>query len=140
MMALTAGLVGLADIRDAAGVVLAPETDTDPIVLVDVVDSLEPPAIMLVWDDPWLEPGTSGRPTMGPCELTARLAVMCIAARLEPGAGVRTVEQLVAYTVERMKADTYTWRLNAVGAPRIYTIGNVDYLGARITYLVPTST
>jgi hypothetical protein len=138
-MAVTTGLVELADIRDMAGVALAPETDTDPVVLVDVVDSLEPPAIMLIWDDPWLEVGV-GAPTMGPCVLNARLAVMCIAGRLEPGAGVRTLETLVAYAVGRMKADTYTWRLNAVGAPRIYTIGNVDYLGSRITYLVPTST
>jgi hypothetical protein len=138
-MAVTTTLE-LADIRDAAGVVLAPETDTDPPVLVDVVDSLTPPALMLIWDDPWIEPGVVGAPTMGPCLLNARLVVMCIAARLEPGAGVRTLEQLVAYAIERMKADTYTWRLNAVGAPRIYPIGNVDYLGARITYLVPTST
>ena len=133
-------LLALADVRDAAGLVLAPDDDTDPTVLVDVVDSLTPPALMLVWDDPWIEPGVISAPTMGPCIITARLTVLCVAARLEPGAGVRTLETLIAYVLDRMKVDPHTWRLNAVTAPRVYNIGNVDYLGARIVYLVPTST
>jgi hypothetical protein len=138
-MSITTGLIALTDLRPAAGAVLAPELDTDPAVLVDVVDSLTPPALMLLWGEPWLEPTVATVRTMGQCEWTARLEVLCVGGRVEPGAGMRMVEQLVAYTVGRMAADSYTWPLNNVAAPRIYPIGRVDYLGARVTYQVPTT-
>jgi hypothetical protein len=138
-MSATTGVIALVDLRDAAGLVLAPELDTDPAVLVDAVDSLTPPALMLLWGDPWLEPTVATVRTMGQCEWTARLEVLCVGSRVEPGAGIRMVEQLIAYTVDRMKSDAYNWPLNNVAAPRIYPIGRVDYFGARVTYQVPTT-
>jgi hypothetical protein len=133
------GLMTLEALRDAAADALAPVDDTDPTVLVDVVDSLTPPALMLIWGDPWLQPGLGQRPTMGPCVWEARLQVLAVAGRLEPGPGIRTLEQLVTYVVDRMKADTYTWRLDSVSGPRVIDIGNLAWLGARVTYLVPTA-
>jgi hypothetical protein len=131
-------LVDLTALRDALGAVLAPVNEDDPPVLVDVVDALTPPALMLIWGDPWLEPGT-GRPTMGPCIWTARLQVLAVASRLEPGPGIRTLESLVTQVVERTKADVYTWKLDGVSGPRVFDIAGLSYLGARVTYLVPTA-
>jgi len=131
------GAVTLADVRDLAAAALEPQAPDDPPVLVDVVDSLTPPALMLVWGDPWLAPAVATRPTMGPCLWTARLQVLCIAARVEPGPGIRVLEQLVALTVDRLAADPYTWPLDAVSAPRVFDIAGLSYLGARVTYLVP---
>jgi len=131
------GAVTLADVRDLAATALGPEAPDDPPVLVDVVDSLTPPALMLVWGDPWLAPAIGNRPTMGPCLWSARLQVLCVAARIEPGPGIRVLEQLVAYTVDRMGADPYTWPLENVTAPRVFEIAALSYLGARVTYLVP---
>ena len=133
----TTALIGVTDLRDLAAEALAPVDDTDPTVLVDVVDSLTPPALMLIWGDPWLSPGTGQRPAMGPCLWTARLQVLAVAGRLEPGPGIRTLEQLVGYIVDRLKADAYTWPLEAVTGPRVFDLGGLPYLGARVTYLVP---
>ena len=135
-MAATTTLTQLSDIRDQAAAALQPQGPDDPDVLVDVVDSLYPPVLMLLWDDPWLEPG-SGAPSMGPCMWTARLQVLCVAGRLEPGPGIRTLEELVAYTVARLKADLYPWPLENVTAPRIFDIASIAYLGARVSYAVP---
>ena len=132
------GLVGVAELRDLAATALAPVEDDDPVVLADVVDSLTPPAVMLIWGDPWLAPG-AGAKSMGPVIWTARLMVLAVAGRLEPGPGIRTLEQLVAYTVDRLKADTYVWPLDGVSGPRVFDIGNMSYLGARVTYLVPVT-
>jgi hypothetical protein len=133
-------LMTLTDLRDAAAEALAPITDDDPNVLVDVVDSLTPPALMLIWGDPWLDPGPRpGARTMGPCAWNARLQVLAVAGRLEPGPGIRMLEQLVGYVVDRMKADPYDWPLDSVSGPRVIDIGNLAWLGARVTYLVPTT-
>ena len=137
-MSATAELVNVANLRDLAAVALAPVDDTDPVVLADVVDSLTPPALMLIWGDPWLELG-AGAKTMGPCLWTARLQVLAVAGRLEPGPGIRVLEQLVSYVVERMKADAYTWPLDTVSGPRVFDIGSLPYLGARVGYLVPVT-
>jgi len=136
-MAATTTLTQLSDIRDQAAAALEPQGPDDPDVLVDVVDSLYPPVLMLLWDDPWLTPEVGRRPTMGPCGWTARLQVLCVAGRLEPGPGIRTLEELVAYTVGHMKADLYTWPLEGVSAPRVFEIASIAYLGARVTYAVP---
>ena len=140
-MAATVGAMALTEIRAAAAAALAPLTDDDPNVHVDVVDAVSPPAIMLLWEDPWLQPGagTAGA-VMGPCLWTARLQVLCIAARLEPGPGIAVLEDLVTYTVHRLHDDlSYTWPPATALAPRVFDIGNVPYLGARVTYTVPVS-
>jgi hypothetical protein len=134
----TAALIPLAGLRPAAAVLLAPEADTDPYVLTDVVDSLTPPALMLGWDDPWLEAG-AGRATMGPCLYTARMQITCVAGRLEPGAGIDVLEQLVSLVLDRMRSDGYRWPLDRVSAPLQRDLSGVTYLVADVIYAVPTA-
>ena len=134
----TATLLGLDLLRPAAADVLAPIEDTDPYVFTDVVDSLTPPALVLGWDDPWLEPGV-GLTTMGPCLWTARLQVTCVAGRLEPGAGVDELERLVAYVIRRLRDDVIRWPLDRVSAPFQRDLAGVTYLAADVVYAVPTA-
>lgn len=122
----------LDEARDKLAAVLAPVADTDPDVLVSLVDSIEPPALMLSWGEPWLEPMTS-------CQRTARLVVTAIAARLSPGDGIATLEQLVTYTLDRLAADTAQWPLDNVSGPRAFTIAKTNYLAARITLRLPVT-
>ena len=51
--------MNLLEARDKLGAVLAPVADDDPDVLTSLVDAIEPPALMLGWGDPWLEPDTA---------------------------------------------------------------------------------
>ena len=135
--AATRRLLAITELRDVAALALAPIEADDPPVLVDVVDSLTPPALMLLWGDPWL--------TMTPQRVassglwTARLHVLCVAGRLEPGPGIRTIEQLVTHTALRLAADAYTWPLESVTAPRVFDLAGVAYLGARVSYLIPAT-
>lgn len=124
----------LGDVRSQAAAALAPASDDDPTVLVDVVDSVEPPALMLLWVDPWLEPQTSGVGFW-----YGRLDVLCIAARLEPGPGVAMLEALVSYTISRLRADNYPWPVATLQAPRVFTIAGVPLLGARVSYRLPVT-
>jgi hypothetical protein len=123
-------VTSLLDARAKLAAALAPLDDDDPEVLVDLVDSLEPPALMLGWGEPWLTPDTA-------CLRTGRLVVTCVAGRLVPGAGVEMLEQLVAYTFGRLGVDASPWPLDGLSAPRVFTIGNVNYLAARLTLRVP---
>jgi len=134
----TATLLGLEQLRPAAADVLAPIDDTDPYVFTDAVDSLTPPALVLGWDDPWLEPGV-GLTTMGPCLWTARMQVTCIAGRLEPGAGVDVLEQLVTHVITRLRDDAYRWPLDRVSAPFQRDLAGVTYLACDVIYAVPTA-
>lgn len=130
----------LTDIRAMAAAVLEPVDDGDPDVIVDVVDSLSPPAYMLVWSDPWIDVGFNQQPAMGPCLWTANLQVLCLASRLEPGPGIETLEEMVRSALARFRADTsYTWPAGAVSGPRQFGVGALTYLGARINYAVPTT-
>jgi hypothetical protein len=85
---------------------------------------------MLGWGEPWLL-----RETV--CLRTGRMVVTCVAGRLVPGAGVEALEQLVVYALARLAADGGAWPLDSVSGPRVFTIGNVNYLAARITLRVP---
>jgi hypothetical protein len=122
--------VNLLDARAKLAAALDPIDDEDPVVLVDLVDSIEPPALMLGWGEPWLTPDTV-------CLRTGRLVVTCVAGRLVPGAGVETLEQLVEYVLGRLTSDGGAWPLDSVSGPRVFTIANVNYLAARITLRVP---
>ena len=135
----TATLIALEAIRPAAAAVLAAVDDTDPNVLEDLVDSVTPPALMLGFDDPWLVAG-SGVPTMGPCLYTARLRIVCVAARLDPGSGGDELERLVTYVLTRMRDDqSYSWALDSVSAPRQTDQSGVSSLVADVFYTVPTT-
>jgi hypothetical protein len=127
------GTLTITNARTSVAEALAPVTDGDPAVLTSLVDSLDPPALMVGWDDPWLEPA-------GTCRFTGRLVVWCVAARLEPGEGVADLERLVSYAIGRLQADSYSWGLPSVTAPRVFTIGAIDYLAARISFGPPVTT
>ena len=124
----------LTEVRARAAEALAPATDYDPEVHIDVVDSLTPPALVLIWDDPWLTPGT-----FGPGQFEAQLTVLAIASRIEPGPGVSMLEELAVHTISRLRDDSYQWPQASSQAPRLFEIGGLPYLGARITYRVPVS-
>ena len=138
MAAVGVGMLTLAGVRPAAAAALAPEQDTDPAVFEDVVDALQPPAVMLAWDDPWLE-GGPGLRTMGPCVYTARLRVICCAARLMPGSGVDELERLVSYVLVRMRADAHSWALDQVTSPEQVTSSGIELLRAEVTYTITTT-
>lgn len=123
--------MNLLDARAKLAATLAPMIDSDPTVLVDLVDSLEPPALMLGWGDPWLEPAQTS------CLRQGRLVVTAVAGRLVPGAGVETLENLIDYTLKRLAADVGAWPDDGVSPPRVFIIGNINYLAARITLRVP---
>lgn len=122
--------MNLLDARSKLAAALAPLDDTDPTVLVDLVDSLEPPALMIGWGEPWLEPQTA-------CLRQGRLVVTAVAGRLQPGAGIESLENLVDYTLTSLAADGGAWPLDSVSGPRVFTLGKVNYLAARITLRVP---
>lgn len=128
------GLLALSEVRPRAAAVLAAVAPSDPAVLEGVVDSVEPPALVLSWDDPWLEPET-----LGPCIWRANLVVLAIAGRLEPGPGFDTLETLIPYVVNRLQADAYSWPVASSQAPRVFEIGGIQYLGARLVYGVRVS-
>ncbi len=121
--------MNLLDARSKLAAALAPVDDADPNVLVDLVDSIEPPALMLGWGEPWLLPDTA-------CLRTGRLVVTCVAGRLVPGSGIEQLEQLITYTSRRLVDDVGKWPLDSVGGPRVFTVGGVNYLAARITLRV----
>jgi hypothetical protein len=122
--------VNLLDARAKLAAVLAPVDDDDPDVLVNLVDSIEPPALMLGWGEPWLTPDTV-------CLRTGRLVVICVAGRLMPGDGVETLEQLVEYTLNRLATAGGPWPLDNVSGPRVFPVAKTNYLAARITLRVP---
>ena len=136
-VSIAAGTVALVDVRDLAAAALAPATDTDPPVHVDVVDALFPPAIMLEWNDPWMQTSAGVR-SIG-CVFTSHLRVRCVGSRNEPGPGIRAIEDLVTFTIERLAADPYPWNLEGLTAPRVFNIAKIDYLAADVNYAIPTS-
>lgn len=131
------GSLPLTSVRAVAASALTPSPDDPPIaVLPDLVDAVEPPALMLEWNDPWLELETVAG---GFGIFYARLNVICFAGRVEPGPGVATLEQLVSYTLGRLQSDAYSWPLDDSQAPRRFDINGIPLLGARLLFRVPVA-
>lgn len=127
----------LTEVRAAAAAALAPAGDDDPNVYADFPDAVHPPCIFIDWVDPWLTPQTVGMSNGGYWE--GRLDVVCVASRVQPGAGVTKLEELVSFAISRLRADDYQWPAATLQAPRVFTIAGVPYLGARVSYHVPVS-
>jgi hypothetical protein len=122
--------VRLDEAREKLGAVLAPIESDDPTVLTNLVDSIEPPALMIGWDNPWMEPDTS-------CLSVARIAITAVSGRMHPGAGIESLERLVTYTLQRLRdGGPQQWPLISVGGPRVFTIAKTNYLAARISVRV----
>ena len=126
----------LTEVRGAAAAALAPQTEDDPPVLVNLVDAVTPPALMLEWADPWLVIQTV---TGAGGLFQATLNVVCFAGRLEPGPGVDMLEALVELVLLRLHADTNAWALSAAQAPRQFVINGVPLLGLRLSFQTPVS-
>ena len=121
--------MNLLEARAKLGAILAPIADGDPNVLTSLVDAIEPPALMLGWNEPWLEPE-------GPCFLMGNIVVTVVAARLDVGEAVGRLEELIDYTLGRIRADGEDWPLTSVSGPRVFLIAKTNYLGARIALRV----
>ena len=122
------------DARAKLAAALAPLDDGDPVVLVDLVDSLEPPALMLNWADPAIDPEGILR---GACMEIGRLQITAVAHRLMPGPGVATIESLWFYTRRRLALDPSGWPKVRWDAPRWFTIGGTTYLASRGVLTIP---
>jgi len=130
-------LLALNQVRAAMAAALAPRTESDPPVLLDLVEAVTPPALMLEWNDPWI---TSQTVAGGRGGMLATLNVICFAGRVEPGPGVDALEQLVMYVLGRLRDDdTYTWPLTASQAPRRFDMGGMPLLGVRQSFTIPIS-
>ena len=122
--------MNIADARVKLAAALAPVSGTDPDVLTNLVDTIEPPALMIGWGDPWLSPDTS-------CFNQGRLVVTAVAGRMSPGDGIATLESLVAYVLGRLRSDpSGTWPLDSVSGPRVFAMAKTNYLAVRITVRV----
>lgn len=130
--------IDLTGLRAAAAAALEPPPEGWNIHP-NLVESVEPPAIVLDWDEPWILPGLQGISAMGPCVYEARMRMLCIAGRTSPAEGIETLEGLVAYVLEQMKADPYPWRLDRVVSPGQFDIAGVTLYGAAVIYAIPTS-
>lgn len=133
-------MLQLSEVRAQMASALAPTDDGDPEVIADIVDAVTPPALLLLWGDPWLDPKTVGMSNNGHGYWEARLEVLCIAARIEPGPGVAKLEELAAYVITRLNEDTNNvWPRDTFFAPRDFVINGIHYLGARLVYRVPVT-
>jgi len=91
------------------------------------VDSLDPPAFVVGWADPWTVPATHGVET-------ARLEIIAVVGRVEAEPGVATLELMVenalaALAVAGFRASTIP--------PGPFEIGGLAYLAARIVIAYP---
>lgn len=136
---MSGGLLTLDAVRAQAAAALAPSEPDDPDVHDDVVDAIHPPCVMLVWDDPWLEPQTPRGMSNGSGYWSAQFTVRCIAGRVDVESGIETLERMVALVLGRLLADSYTWPAATLSAPRVLQIANVDYLFADVQYRVPVT-
>lgn len=129
---MVAGLVALSELRERAAAALAPAGEGDPPVQVGPVDAIDPPALMVLWDDPMLTEESA-------CWYRARLAVYAFAGRVEPDAGYAACEAMVAHIIGRLRADPYTWPYETTRAPRLLEVAGVPLLAARVVYACPVS-
>jgi len=116
----------LSELRESVGAALEGDGvyPEDATVLVDTVDSLTPPAYLLVWGTPWMVPTTF-------CVQSVRLDVVCIAGRIEPAPGIETLETMVAVALNRLRDGRFPEA--TVLPPGPFEIGGVRYLAARLS-------
>lgn len=117
----------LGDLRARVASVLAP-LDEDWQVNAGPVDAIVPPAFIIVFADPLLTP-------VAACSFTARLAVICAAARIEPTPGYEQLEAMLDAALPALTGAGLP--IVQVGAAFPYEHGGLSYQAARITLAQP---
>jgi hypothetical protein len=114
---------GLAEFRTEVAVALGHAVRNEKWSVYPLpVESPSPPCYLLQWSEPWLE----GPKT--PCFHTARLDVRIIVPRLEPDAGIVTLELMIEAAAKELERVQHPARLVSTPAP--YIINNVVYQSA----------
>jgi hypothetical protein len=114
----------LVDLRSKVAAALAPVADGDPNMYTALVDALDPPCLML---------GPIGGRSSGTfCLYEVVGVVTAVAGRLEAGAGLDTLDGLVAYVAGRFHGTE--WLVESWPEARVFTVGGINYLATRILY------
>lgn len=92
------------------------------------VEAVDPPRFVLLWGDPWLLAVTY-------CQYRARVSVMGIAARLEPGEGIHVLNAMTSFAVPTLV--TAGFSVADVGQPLSIQVAANSYLAVRIPVDVP---
>lgn len=92
------------------------------------LDAVGGPCLIVGWGDPWLDPGNV-------CAYLAHPSVICVAGRVEPGAGVELLEELVVFALDAIRG--LPMAVERVESPALTSFANVEYLTARIVCSTP---
>lgn len=90
-------------------------------------DSVAPPVVLVAWGDPWVKPSTL-------CAYEARMELLLIAQRLEPGGQLNTLEEMASALVPALKSHP-DYQVEDLTAPYPLQLGGVDYLAASINLI-----
>jgi hypothetical protein len=117
--------LAMAELREAvaAGLAGAPvEVHPGPL------DAVAGPCLIVGWGDPWLEPANAATAMAHP-------AITCVAGRVDAGAGLDALEELVHYAMGA--AWHVPMGVERVEGPALTSFGGVDYLTARLILTAP---
>lgn len=105
--------------------VTIPELAGTSIPVIDhLPDSIATPCVLIAWSDPWLTPSTL-------CAWTAKVEIIVVAQRIEPGGKLETLEDMTSTIVVAVKSSgIYT--VDDVSSPYPLQVGGVDYLATSI--------
>jgi len=114
------------DVRAKLAAVLAPVNDSEPVVYRDLVDAIDVPCFMILWDTPEFE-------SVQACTGFARPLVIMVAGRIEPGDALGVLEKQFAQLMTRTRADSEAWGIvdGNPGSPRVLEVAGVSYLAKR---------
>lgn len=118
--------VKLSTVRTDCATIIGTALPNDVGVIDFLPDSIAPPVVLIAWSDPWLKPSTI-------CAYEARMEVLCVAQRIEPGGRLETLEDIVSAILPAMRGSGFT--LQEVTSMYPLNIGGNDYLAASLTYI-----
>lgn len=110
--------------RTTLAATLSTALGTEYGVVDHLPDSIAPPVVLVAWADPWLRPATL-------CAYEAKMELLCIAQRLEPGGQLTVLEEMVSAIVPTIKSLPY-YAIDDVTSPYALELGGVAYLAASI--------